>query len=542
MSVDLCYLSLTNTGRVHRNLPTPALYEEAIRRREGVIAHLGSLVTRTGQYTGRSPQDRFIVREPTTENLIWWGKDNQAFAEDAFARLHARLAAYLQGKDLFVQDCYAGADPDYRLRLRVVTETAWHSLFARNMFVRELDAGRLENFEPDFTVLSAPGFRAIPELDGTHSEAFVLVHFARKLVVIGGTSYAGEMKKSVFSILNFLLPQKQVLGMHCAANVGRQGDVAVFFGLSGTGKTTLSTDPDRALVGDDEHGWSDKGVFNFEGGCYAKVIRLSEQAEPEIYGATRMFGTILENVSIDFTTRQVDLEDAGLTENTRASYPISHIPHALRSGMAGQPKQIIMLTCDAFGVLPPIAKLTPEQAMYHFMSGYTAKIAGTERGVKEPQATFSACFGSPFMTLHPTVYARMLGEKVRKHAAACWLVNTGWSGGPYGIGGRIKITHTRAMVRAALTGALDSVDMAPDPVFRFLVPKSCPGVPSGLLNPASTWPAEKAYWAKAAELAQMFKRNFSSYTDSVSREVAEAGPEVVWDYAGSEGFLATGTT
>ncbi len=396
--------------------------------------------------------------------------------------------------------------------------------FARNMFVRELDSSRLAAFSPQFSVIYAPGFRAVPELDGTNSEAFVILHFARRLIMIGGTCYAGEMKKAVLSVLNLVLPRKQVLGMHCSANVGAQGDVAIFFGLSGTGKTTLSADPERALIGDDEHGWSDNGVFNFEGGCYAKVVRLTEEAEPEIYRTTRMFGTLLENVAVDAATRRLDLNDASLTENTRASYPISHIPNSVRSGMGGHPKNIVILTCDAFGIMPPLARLTPEQAMYHFLSGYTAKVAGTERGIAEPKATFSACFGAPFMTMHPTVYAKMPGERIRTHAVACWLVNTGWCGGPYGVGDRIRISYTRAMVRAALRGVLDGAAMEREPVFGLLVPTRCPGVPDELLRPVSTWPDEDEYWRKAAGLVAMFERNFAAYADSVEPAVREAGP------------------
>jgi len=524
--IDLSYLKLTNIGRVYRNLPTPGLYEQLIRRREGLIAHLGPVVTRTGQYTGRSPEDRFIVRESQTEGQVWWGPHNREFDEASFTKLRGHLAAYLQGKDLFVQDCYAGWDQEYRLRLRVITETAWHSLFARNMFVRELDRANLVDFEPQLTVICAPGFHAIPELDHTNSEAFVVLDFTQRLIIIGGTSYAGEIKKSVFSTLNFILPQRNVLGMHCSANVGHKGDVAIFFGLSGTGKTTLSTDPDRPLIGDDEHGWSEKGIFNFEGGCYAKVIRLSAEAEPQIFQATRMFGTILENVAIDVPTRRINLNDGTLTENTRASYPLSHIPNSVATGMGAHPKNIIMLTCDAFGIMPPLARMTPEQAMYHFLSGYTAKVAGTERGVNEPQATFSTCFGAPFMTLDPTVYARMLGERLRQHKSACWLVNTGWSGGPYGVGERVKIAHTRAMITAALGGALEGVEMREDPVFGMLVPKQCPGVPDELLDPSSTWPDGNAYQTKARELAAMFVKNFSSYAGSVKSQVANAGPRV----------------
>ncbi len=524
MPIDLEQHGIRNVENITWNLNTPALYEQVIRRREGIVSHLGPLVVRTGNYTGRSPNDKFIVQEPSSENRVWWGKVNRPMDPVHYEVLRARLMAYFQGRDLFVQDCYAGADPDYRLPVRIVTETAWHSLFARNMFRRILDPEELKNHKPEFTVINAPNFKALPEIDGTNSEAFIIVHFGKKQIIIGGSSYAGEIKKSIFSALNLVLPEQKVLSMHCSANVGKDGDTALFFGLSGTGKTTLSADPDRGLIGDDEHGWSDSGVYNFEGGCYAKVIRLSKEAEPEIFACTRSFGTILENVAIDMRTRRVDLDDATLTENTRAAYPITHIPNCVRSGVGGHPRNIIMLTADAFGVLPPISKLTPEMAMYHFLSGYTAKVAGTERGIKEPQATFSYCFGAPFMALHPTVYAELLGEKIKKHDVDCWLVNTGWSGGPYGVGSRMKIAYTRAMVRAALTGALKGVEFEADPNFKVLVPKSCPGVPENVLNPRDTWDDKAAYDAKARELAGLFKENFAEFDDHASDEVKAAGP------------------
>jgi phosphoenolpyruvate carboxykinase (ATP) len=525
MSVDLSSLNITNVNAIHRNLSTPALYELAIRRREGLVSHLGPLVTRTGHYTGRSPHDRFIVEEPSTSGEIWWGKENRPFDAAQFDALHARLAAYLQGKDVFVQDCYAGADPDYRMRLRIITEDAWHSMFARNMFIQEPDPDRLDHFEPEYTVINAPGFKAIPELDGTRSEAFVLAHLAERLIIIGGTSYAGEIKKSVFSVLNFLLPERDVLSMHCSANVGEGGDTAIFFGLSGTGKTTLSTDSDRSIIGDDEHGWSDNGIFNFEGGCYAKVIRLDPIAEPEIFQCTRRFGTLLENVALDMGTRRVDLDDSSLTENTRASYPITHLPNAVRDGRGGHPDNVVMLTCDAFGIMPPIARLTPEQAMYHYISGYTAKIPGTERGVQEPKAVFSACFGAPFMTRHPSVYAKLLKERIVRHGSACWLVNTGWTGGSFGEGRRMEIAQTRAMVRAALTGALNSVETERESVFGFEIPKSCPGVSADVLDPVSTWKNRDLYEAKAARLVEMFEENFTEYVGNVDTDVAAAGPK-----------------
>jgi phosphoenolpyruvate carboxykinase (ATP) len=522
--VDLSSLGITNVGAVHHNLSTPGLYEEAIRRREGAVSHLGPLVVRTGQYTGRSADDKFIVSEPSSVDHVWWGKHNKPFEPEHFELLKIRLQAYLQGRDIFVQDCYAGADPDHRLKLRVITETAWHNMFARDMFLRELDTEVLAGFEPDFTVIHCPQFHAIPEVDHTRSEVFILLNFAERLVIIGGTSYAGEIKKAVFTVMNYLLPQQGVLGMHCSANQGPDGDVTIFFGLSGTGKTTLSADPDRALIGDDEHGWGPNGVFNFEGGCYAKAIRLSAEAEPEIYETTRRFGTILENVTMDQATRRLDLDDDSLTENTRAAYPITHLPKIVRSGMAGHPTNVIMLTADAFGVLPPIAKLTPAQAMYHFLSGYTAKVAGTERGVTEPTATFSTLFGAPFMALHPTVYAQLFGQLIADHDVDCWLVNTGWTGGAYPEGGRIKIAYSRAIVRAAISGALKGVPFATDPVFGFAVPEHCPGVPDEALVPRDTWADPGAYDEKARQLAAMFTANFAGFADAAAPEVRAAGP------------------
>lgn len=515
---------IRNVNSVYWNLSTPLLYEEAIRRREGRLAHLGPLVVRTGQYTGRSPDDKFLVREPSSADKVWWGKVNQPMEPKQFDALYKRFMAYLQGKDIFVQDCFAGADPAYRLPIRVITETAWHNLFARTMFI-QADRAQLEKHVPQFTVINAPSFSAVPEWDGTRSEVFVVIHFGQKLVLIGGTQYAGEIKKSIFTVLNYLLPQKEVLSMHCSANIGADGDVAIFFGLSGTGKTTLSADPSRTLIGDDEHGWSDGGVFNFEGGCYAKVIRLSAQAEPEIYETTRRFGTILENVAFDSASGRLDLDDDSLTENTRAAYPISHIPNATRKGVGGQPTAIIMLTADAFGVLPPIAKLTPEQAMYYFLSGYTAKVAGTEKGVTEPQATFSPCFGAPFMALSPTVYADLLRKKIAKQKVHVWLINTGWSGGPYGVGKRIRIAHTRAMVQAALTGRLNDAPTARDQNFGLAVPTVCPDVPAEILNPRNTWSNKAAYDAQAGKLVKMFAENFKAFSDRVPAEVVACGPQ-----------------
>ena len=514
---------IRNVDEVFWNLTTPHLYEEAIRRREGRLAHLGPLVVRTGHHTGRSPNDKFVVREPSSEEHIWWGPVNRPMSPEHFERLHRRLLAYLQGKDLFIQDCYVGADPAYRIPLRVITETAWHSLFARVMFIRP-PREALADHVPEFTVIHAPHFHAIPDMDGTRSEVVIAIHFGQRLVLIGGTQYAGEIKKSAFTLMNYLLPQRGVLSMHCSANMSPQGDVAIFFGLSGTGKTTLSADPSRILIGDDEHGWSDRGIFNFEGGCYAKVIRLSPQAEPEIYATTRRFGTILENVGLDSVTGRLDLDDDSLTENTRAAYPILYIPNASPDGVGGHPRAVIMLTADAFGVLPPIARLSQAQAMYYFLSGYTAKVAGTERGVTEPQATFSACFGAPFMALTPIVYAEMLGDRLRRHDAAVWLINTGWSGGPAGVGERIRIGYTRAMVGAAVTGALDAVPLRTGPIFGLTVPTAVPGVPDEVLIPRETWSDSAAYEAQARTLAAMFAENFKTFAGQVPAEVRDAGP------------------
>ena len=523
----LDYLEIKNINNAYWNLTTPSLYEQIIRRREGVIGHLGPIIVRTGAYTGRSPNDKFIVKEPSTEKNIFWGKVNKPLKEDKFKRLFYRILAYLQGNDIFVQDCYAGTDKRYQIPIRVITEYAWHNLFARNMFIRLKSIGEYQEFIPEFTIIDLPKFHAVPELDGTNSEAFVVVNFAKKLILIGGTSYAGEIKKSVFTILNYLLPHKKVMSMHCSANQGKNGDVALFFGLSGTGKTTLSADPDRALIGDDEHGWNEEGVFNFEGGCYAKVIRLSKEAEPDIYETTRKFGTILENVVFDTHWRVPDLDDDTFTENTRAAYPITHIKHIVENGIAGHPKNIVFLTADAFGVLPPISKLTPEQAMYHFLSGYTAKVAGTERGLgNEPQATFSTCFGAPFMPLHPSVYAKILGEKIKQHKVDSWLVNTGWTGGPYGIGQRISIKYTRTLLRAALDGALDQVPYKQDPIFGLYIPEQCEGLPREILITRNTWQDKHAYDEKATELAVKFNENFKEFEPHVDNQVYKAGPKI----------------
>lgn len=524
--VGLEHHGIKNVKAVHWNLSTPDLYEQIIRRYEGVLSHLGPICVSTGEYTGRAPNDKFIVQEPSSQENIWWGKVNRPFTVERFDALHSRILAYLQGSEIFVQDCYAGAAPDHQLHIRVITETAWHSLFARNMFIQIKDSAKLESHEPGFTVIHVPNFKAVPAIDGTNSEVFVIVDYGKQLVLIGGTSYAGEIKKSIFSILNYILPQKNnVLSMHCSANIGEDGDSAIFFGLSGTGKTTLSADKNRVLIGDDEHGWSGDGVFNFEGGCYAKVIRLSKEAEPDIYECTRRFGTILENVPMDVNTRRLDLDDSSLTENTRASYPISHIPNATLEGQGGHPIQVIMLTCDAYGIMPPVAKLSPEQAMYHFLSGYTAKVAGTEKGLsREPTAIFSACFGAPFMTLHPSVYARMLGEKIARHNVSCWLVNTGWTGGPYGVGTRMKIAHTRAMIKAILEGQLDEVATFKDPVFGLHIPERIANFPTEALNPRNTWKRPEEYDTKAQELAKQFIENFKEYEKTVSKEILAASP------------------
>jgi phosphoenolpyruvate carboxykinase (ATP) len=509
------------SARVWWNLPQAALYEEAVRRREGLIAASGPLVCRTGPHTGRSPDDKFLVKEPTSERHIAWGGPNRPLALASFDALRRDLIRSLRTKDVFVLDCFAGADPAYRVPVRVITEYAWHSLFARNLFIVDESASEVT---PQLTVIDVPSFRADPATHGTRSEVVVALHLADGLVLIGGTSYAGEIKKSVFSAMNYLLPFRGVLPMHCSANIGAMGDVALFFGLSGTGKTTLSSDPDRGLIGDDEHGWGDRGVFNFEGGCYAKTIRLSRDAEPEIYATTRRFGTVLENVAIDPESRCLDLDDDRLTENTRAAYPISFIGNAVPSGQGGHPQNIVMLTADAFGVLPPISRLTASGAMYHFLSGYTAKVAGTEKGVTEPKATFSACFGAPFLPLAPSRYAAMLGERIAQRHVRVWLVNTGWTGGPYGTGTRMKIKYTRAMIRAALSGALDDVRYERNEIFNLDVPAWCPDVPSEVLNPRNTWTLKTDYDVRAAALADMFRQNFKTFEGAVGSDVLAAGP------------------
>ena len=515
---------LGGVSRAHWNYGTAALYTAALSRGEGQLAHGGAFVVETGVHTGRSANDKFIVDEPESTGVINWGAINKKFDSDQFDRLLARLEGYLTGREVFVQDCWAGAAKDHRLGVRVVTEKAWHNLFARNMFIQP-SSEELSDFAPEFTVIQAPNFRAVPERDGTRSDCFIIANFAKRLVIIGGTHYAGEIKKSVFSILNYLLPAKSIMPMHCSINVGQGGDSAIFFGLSGTGKTTLSADPLRELIGDDEHGWADDGVFNFEGGCYAKVIDLSAKAEPEIFATTSMFGTVLENVVMDQGTGTLDLFDGSKTQNTRASYPIEFIPNASPTGVAGHPKNVVMLTADAFGVLPPISKLTPEQAMYHFLSGYTAKVAGTEKGLgNEPQATFSTCFGAPFMPRHPSVYANILGDKIARHGATCWLVNTGWTGGVYGTGQRMPIQYTRALLNAALDGSLEGVPTRTDPNFGVQVPTACPGVPDEVLNPRGTWADGGAYDAKAGELVGRFNDNFVQFESYVENDIRAAAP------------------
>ena len=505
---DLSTCGIRYPRRVFWNLSTAALTQEAVFRGEATLAHGGPIVVHTGEFTGRSPNDKYVAGKPDTHPEVWWGSHNHPFSPKRYARLRWRMTAYLQGRDLFVQDCHAGADPNHRLPIRVITTHAWQSLFARNMFIRTRDQDALHEHRPEFTVIAAPRFRAAPDQDKTRSEVFVIVNFERREILIGGTAYAGEIKKAVFSVMNYLLPESGVLPMHCSANHGPDGkDLAVFFGLSGTGKTTLSADAGRTLIGDDEHGWGPDGVFNFEGGCYAKVIRLSRTGEPEIHATTRRFGTILENVKVFDETRRLDLDSAEFTENTRASYPVTHIPSASRTGRGGQPEVVLMLTADAFGVLPPISRLTPEQARHHFLSGYTAKVAGTERGVSEPQATFSACFGAPFMTRHPEVYAELLGRRLRERPVRCYLVNTGWTGGPCSVSPRMPLQLTRALVRAALDGSIEASGFTREPVFGLRIPNACPGVPAGILEPRRSWKDGEAYDRQARALLRLFEEN-----------------------------------
>jgi phosphoenolpyruvate carboxykinase (ATP) len=504
------------------NLSTACLYEQAVARREGIVTDHGALAVSTGRHTGRSPNDKFIVRDRATERTVWW-ENNRALPPDSFARLKYDFLAHAKDKELFVEDLFGGADRRHRIAVRVICEYAWHALFIRHLLIRP-KREELETFAPDLTIIDLPSFKADPKRHGVRSETVIAIDLASRLVLIGGTEYAGEMKKSVFSVLNYLLPEKDIMPMHCSANVGPTGDTAIFFGLSGTGKTTLSADAGRTLIGDDEHGWSEDGIFNFEGGCYAKVIRLSAEAEPEIYATTRRWGTILENVAVDPSPRAVDLEDGRATENTRAAYPLDYIPNASASGVAPAPKTIIMLTADAFGVMPPIARLTPSQAMYHFLSGYTAKVAGTERGVTEPQATFSTCFGAPFIPRHPQVYGEMLRDLIARHGVSCWLVNTGWTGGPYGIGHRMPIRVTRTLLSAALDGSLTGAPMRTDPYFGFEVPSAVPNVEALILNPRETWSDKRAYDAQARRLIDMFVANFAKFENGVGADVRAAAP------------------
>jgi phosphoenolpyruvate carboxykinase (ATP) len=508
---------------VHFNDAAPALVEAAIARGEGRLSVDGAFVTDTGQFTGRSPKDKFIVRDALTEKLVWWD-NTKAMSPEQFDALLADVTRGLEGAELFAQQLYAGADLKHQLNVTVLTPSAWHALFIRNLLIRPARAA-LEGFAPDVTILHDPGFKADPARHGTRGETVIALDLSRNIVIIGGTAYAGEIKKSVFSLFNFHAPSDGVLPMHCSANTGKGGDTALFFGLSGTGKTTLSTDPERVLIGDDEHGWSDDGVFNLEGGCYAKTINLSPKAEPEIFAATKAFGTVLENVTMDEESRELDFEDGSRTENTRAAYPLYVLDNVSRTGTGPTPTNVVLLTADAFGVLPPIARLSPEQAIYHFLSGYTAKVAGTERGVTEPEATFSACFGAPFMSLHPTVYGRMLKKRLKESLAECWLLNTGWTGGAYGTGKRISIRDTRALLDAALSGALVNVPMRTDPVFGFSVPLEVPGVDARLLNPRETWADKDAYDRQSAKLVGLFEANFEKFA-AADAQIAEAGPRL----------------
>ncbi len=518
---------LTNLRKAYWNLPTESLYEEIVFRNEGKLTKSGPIVVTTGKHTARAANDKFVVREATTEDNIWWGEYNRPYSPEKFDELFARLQGFLQGKDVFVQDCYGGADPNYRLPIRIITEYAWHSLFARNMFIPPETNEEYRQHVPEFTVVCVPSFKAFQPIDLTTSQTFIVLNFEQRLCIIGNSGYGGEIKKSIFTVLNYLLPMEGVMTMHCSANTSSEDDVALFFGLSGTGKTTLSADTRRDLIGDDEHGWSDDGVFNFENGCYAKVIMLSPTAEPQIYATTGKFGTILENVVHDPVTRLIDLDDDTFTENTRASYPLTFIENAVPEKMGGHPKNIILLTCDASGVMPPIAKLTPDQALYHFISGYTSKVGGTEIGLgEEPEITFSTCFGAPFMVHHPSFYADLLKRKIIRYGVNCWLLNTGWVGGPYGVGKRISISYTRALLNAALTGELLEVEFAIDPIFGYQVPTSCPEVPDDVLNPASSWPSQEAYMQKYREMAARFVDNFKKFEEGTPEEVRKAGPNL----------------
>jgi len=528
VGLEVVGLKATDVKRlhVHWNLEPSELYEHIVRNGEGVITKDGAIRILTGQYTGRSPKDKFFVEEDESKENIWWGDINKPISEETFDHLHQKVLDYLSHEDdLYVLDAFAGTDDRYRLPIRVISAVAYHGLFAWNMFVRATEE-ELAVHKPEFTVLAAPGLIAKPDEDGTRTGTFILANIKKRMILIGGTMYSGEVKKGIFSIMNYLLPQKDVMPMHCSANIGPKGDTAVFFGLSGTGKTTLSADASRTLIGDDEHGWADDGIFNFEAGCYAKTINLSPESEPEIYQTTKMFGSILENVALD-EHREPDFDDTRYTQNTRVSYPINYIPNASETGRGGHPENVVFLTADAFGVLPPISKLSPEQAMYHFISGYTAKVAGTERGVTEPQATFSACFGAPFMPLHPTVYAELLAKKIQEHGSQVWLINTGWQGDATSDNyGRMKLSHTRRMVNAALDGELNDVEYEEEPYFGLMIPKSVPGVPDEILNPQNAWADKDAYAAKAKQLAAMFKENFEQFKEGASDEILSGGPKV----------------
>ncbi|MCX6291482.1 MAG: phosphoenolpyruvate carboxykinase (ATP) [Bacteroidetes bacterium] len=522
-------IGLKHVADAYWNLSAAELVEETIIRGEGILTDTGALAVDTGKFTGRSPKDKFIVYDDITANTVWWGDINIKFSPEDFDRLYDRVCAYLQGKTVYVRDAYACADPQYRMNIRVVTESPWQNLFANNLFLRPSKEEILKTKKAEWTIVAAPGFLANPATDGTRQENFAILNFTKKIILIGGTAYTGEIKKGIFSVLNYVMPQdKKVLSMHCSANIGKNNDTAIFFGLSGTGKTTLSADPDRGLIGDDEHGWSEQSVFNFEGGCYAKCVNLTKEKEPQIFDAIK-FGALVENIEFYVGTTTVDYENITKTENTRCAYPVHHIANAVEPSMAGIPKNIFFLTADAFGVIPPISKLDSGQAMYHFISGYTAKVAGTEVGITEPATTFSACFGKAFLPLHPTRYAELLGEKLKKNKVNVWLVNTGWSGGPYGIGSRIKLSYTRALITAALNGDLSKVEYEQLPVFGLAMPKSCPNVPSEILNPRNTWADKNAYDAKAATLAAAFVKNFAQYAEYANEEILSAAPKIAVD-------------
>ncbi len=516
---------IKTTKTVYWNLSTPALYQEALKRNEANVVYGGPLCVSTGKHTGRSPNDRYFVETKDIDGKLFYNKSNKGIKEKYFNQIFAKVQKYVANKDLFVRDAYVGSSEASRLKVRAITECAWTNMFVKNMFI-EPKQEELKKFVPQFTLICLPKMKVNPKTDGTVSETAILINIKKKIILVIGTEYGGENKKALFTVMNFLLPQKGIMTMHCSANVGKKNDSAIFFGLSGTGKTTLSADITRGLIGDDEHGWDDDGVFNFEGGCYAKVIRLNEEAEPQIYSTTRRFGTVLENVVFDPQTGKLDLDDDTLTENTRACYPLNFIDNAVESKRATHPKNIIFLTCDAFGVMPPISKLSADQALYHFISGYTAKVAGTEKGVKEPTSTFSTCFGGPFMPLHPSVYAELLKKKIQKHKVNCWLVNTGWIGGPYGVGSRISIKYTRALLNAALDGKLAKAKFVTDPVFGFQIPTACAGVPANILNPQKTWKDKKAYMEKYMSLAKSFIENFKKYEAGCSKAILAAAPKV----------------